>query len=115
MTADLNARAKALSEESARLRDRQRQIGNEMLDIVAAARLFNAELTLPEGIKLPNGNTVRDYVLRRLAEAGAAGTTVTELKKGAEHLHPKTIGMTLYRLSKENHCKRVGNRLWVIA
>ncbi len=114
MAADLNARAKALSEESATLRERQRQIGCEMLDIAAAARLFAVNLVLPEGVKLPGGNTVRDHVMRRLAEAGAAGSTATEIGKGMEHLHPKTIGMTLYRLSKENFCKRVGTRLWVM-
>jgi hypothetical protein len=114
MSEDLNARAKALSEEGARLRERQQQIWREMLDIAAAARLFDVALTLPEGVTLPGGNTVRDHVLRRLAEAGTAGTTAAELQKGFGHLHPKTIGMTLYRLSKENICKRVGTRLWVI-
>lgn len=114
MTADLNARAKALADESAKLRERQQQIGREMLDIVAAARLFEITLALPDGVKLPGGNTVRDHVLRRLAEAGTAGTTAAEISKGMEHLHPKTIGMTLFRLSKENLCKRVGTRLWVI-
>lgn len=114
MAADLNARVKALSAESATLRERQRQIGCEMLDIAAAARLFDVELILPEGFKLLSGNTVRDHVMRKLAEAGATGTTAAELSKGMEHLHPKTIGMTLYRLSKDNFCKRVGTRLWVI-
>ena len=111
---DLSARAKALSEESARLRERQRQIGNELLDLAATARVFNVQFSIPENVKIPGGHTVRDHVMAKLAEAGSAGSTAAKLRTGVEHLHPKTIGMTLYRLSKENFCKRVGSRLWVI-
>ena len=113
MTPTLNARLKALAEEGAALRDRLRQIGAEMMDCAAAARVFGVTLTVPEGVNLQDRMTVRDIVMRRLTEAGPDGLTSTDLNKELKHLHPKTVGMTLYRLSKENFCKRVGSRLWV--
>ena len=65
-----------------------------------------------EKIVPPN---IREIVLDRLQHAGEAGTKVSPIKafiaaKGVE-MHDKTVGMTLYRLSKEGAARRDG-RTW---
>lgn len=58
---------------------------------------------------------IREIVLERLRAAGAQGTKVGEIKKYIEtqgiEMHDKTVGMTLYRLSKESLARRDG-RVW---
>jgi hypothetical protein len=59
---------------------------------------------------------VRDAVLERLKLSGSSGLKATELRQYYENafatkLHEKTIGMTLYRLSKDDLVRRDG-RLW---
>ena len=59
---------------------------------------------------------VRDAVLDRLRLAGSSGMKATELRQYYENafstkLHEKTIGMTLYRLSKDAVVRREG-RTW---
>lgn len=58
---------------------------------------------------------VRDAVLDRLRLAGDSGLKATELRQYYENafstkLHEKTIGMTLYRLSKDAVVRREGRR-----
>lgn len=59
---------------------------------------------------------VRDAILERLKFAGPRGLRASELRQYYENafatiLHEKTIGMTLYRLSKEERVRREG-RTW---
>jgi len=63
--------------------------------------------------------TVRELVLEQLKAVGAKGTTSTALREYIESarntkLHYKTVGMTLYRLSKDGLVSRHG-RTWFIA
>lgn len=63
-----------------------------------------------------SGDTVRDMILESLKSAGEAGQKAAEIqakieaRRGAK-LHPKTTGMTLYRLSQEGAVRREG-RTW---
>jgi hypothetical protein len=64
----------------------------------------------------PVPSNIRDLVLARLKAAGPDGTKVAPIKnyiagQGIE-MHDKTVGMTLYRLSKEGFARRDG-RMWL--
>jgi hypothetical protein len=63
--------------------------------------------------------TVRDGVLKRLQAAGSKGAKAIELRAFFEEtygikIHEKTVGMTLYRLSRDHLVRREG-RTWFIA
>ncbi len=66
--------------------------------------------------KKPNLPKMRDIALDRLREAGQAGQKAPAIQKYIEStysvkIHDKTVGMTLYRLSKENLVHRSG-QIW---
>jgi hypothetical protein len=59
---------------------------------------------------------LREFVLRRLDDAGEQGVKAGEIRDDAEkyypnHFHPKSIGMTLYRLVRDGSAHRDG-RIW---
>jgi hypothetical protein len=63
----------------------------------------------------PIPSNIRDLVMEQLRQAGDAGIKVAPIKdyiaaKGIE-MHEKTVGMTLYRLSKDGFARRDG-RTW---
>jgi hypothetical protein len=70
---------------------------------------------LVDGSLSPN---IRELVVARLQQAGKAGIKAAEIREflGAQgvELHEKTVGMTLYRLSKEGRARREG-RTWYSA
>ncbi|TBX81895.1 hypothetical protein E0I74_04935 [Rhizobium laguerreae] len=57
---------------------------------------------------------IKDLVLRELRKASSHGTTAREiidtLRKEGIEMHDKTVGMTLYRLSREERARRDGRR-----
>ena len=64
----------------------------------------------PEALKMPK---IRDIVLDQLREAGNRGQKAAPIQKYIEEsyhtlLHEKTVGMTLWRLSKEDMVYRKG-------
>jgi hypothetical protein len=71
------------------------------------------ELPLPEPT---SDKSIRDLTLAELQSASANGTTATAIRQRIEQtrgteLHFKTVGMTLYRLSKDGLARREG-RNW---
>jgi hypothetical protein len=63
--------------------------------------------------------TVREIALEQLKRAGAAGTRAANIRQVVQNIlkktvHDKTVGMTLYRLSKEGKVRRDG-QTWFIA
>jgi hypothetical protein len=63
--------------------------------------------------------TIRDWSIQYLGSVGDAGAKASEVKQflhdiGITDMHEKTVGMTLYRLSKEGITRRVG-RTWFLA
>lgn len=72
-----------------------------------------AQSVLPRKPKMPK---MRDIALDRLREAGSVGQKASVIQKYIENtysvkIHDKTVGMTLYRLSKENLVHRDG-QVW---
>lgn len=71
-------------------------------------------LTIPSQPARP---TVREFILER-AEAAAGqpvralGLRTAYLEAYGNEVHPKTFGMTLYRLSKEGFMRREGHADW---
>jgi hypothetical protein len=70
----------------------------------------------PVGNETPVSATIRDLVLRHLSDAKDKGTKAAEIRRlveaqRQETLHEKTIGMTLYRLSRDGLARRDG-RTW---
>jgi hypothetical protein len=60
--------------------------------------------------------SIRDLVIERLEAAGAVGALASDIRKYIEalrgtELHEKTVGMTLYRLSRDGLARREG-RTW---
>lgn len=111
---DLNSRVASLLAERQRIDVRRTAIERELADCVAAARVFGVTLeqSLPRSAR--DRFTVRTIVIQKLREAGPAGTTAAEIRRACGPAHPKTVGMTLFRLAKEGVCQRVGTRAWVI-
>jgi hypothetical protein len=73
------------------------------------------ELSDNEEQETPVPPNIKDFVLTRLQQAGGEGVKVASIKefiagKGIE-MHEKTVGMTLYRLSKDRLARRDG-RMW---
>jgi hypothetical protein len=81
----------------------------------------NTQQTSYPALPLPepaDDKSIRDLTLAELISAGTSGTTATAIRKQIERgratqLHFKTVGMTLYRLSKEGLARREG-RTWFI-
>ncbi len=99
------------------------EIDADIFHVIAAARLFGEELPLPPGRRVATGPTkrvagapvVRAYVLAALRAqiAGVKASTLTHDYQAnyAASLHPKTMGMTLYRLAIDGLARREG-RTW---
>lgn len=116
------------SEEISRLQLRQGELELKAQDCYAAARLFGFNLAVEAAVadttRLPKkGNvplapplhtkTIREMVMEEVKNAYPQPVRATPLRNKLEEvrkerLHDKTIGMTLYRLLKENFVKRVG-------
>ena len=109
--ADLIARVDTLTKERLQLRERIAVIDAELRDCVAAARLYRVELNLTEPSSLRDGLTVREIVLHRLRQAGPEGVKASDMYDDCGPVHPKTVGMTLYRLKLDGLCKR-NHRTW---
>lgn len=61
-----------------------------------------------------NAPTIRNIVIAQLASAGEAGAKAADIRKFIEQtynqtVHEKTVGMTLYRLSKDGLARRDGH------
>ncbi len=101
----------------AALIERRTAIRNDLVALSITARLFGEELPLPfPSASRGDGPTVRDFVLTQL-RASPAGAMAREINAAycqarKVELHPKTIGMTLYRLSREGLACREGTRIW---
>jgi hypothetical protein len=89
-------------------------------DVTEADVLDPEDQSLAIADQMPDGKpTVRELVLSQLAEAGENGTKAAAIRKFIEKtyghtLHEKTVGMTLYRLSKDRLARRV-KRTWFSA
>jgi len=64
-------------------------------------------------------HNIKQIVLARLSAAGASGTKIAPIKEfisklGVE-MHDKTVGMTLYRLSKDGLARRDGRTWFYVA
>jgi hypothetical protein len=85
-------------------------------NVVASQETAVFEAAAEEGAGSAAKPRVRDAVLGRLKLAGERGLKASDLRQYYENafattLHEKTIGMTLYRLSKEELVRRDG-RTW---
>ncbi len=64
------------------------------------------------GDKVDNSASIRELVLDRLKIAGSGGSDAATIRSALpQGLHEKTVGMTLYRLSKSGMARREG-RTW---
>ncbi len=137
MPADLRPAANAVKDKFARLLAEREELRAKWLantaalqDAVAAGRFFGVEVDLPPDMGAgpvgpiiqeiqrslfePRGDlTIRELVLEELANAGKDGIKAAKLRRIVEarihkKLHPKTIGMTLYRLSDKGQARREG-------
>ena len=119
-----------LLSERSELQARMRANTSAFLDAVAAGRLFGVDVPLPPDMREPSARppnaprvdqpslfqadrSIRDMVLEQLKLAGKRGMKATPLRGMIEsllgrRLHDKTIGMTLYRLSKDGSVRRDG-------
>jgi hypothetical protein len=73
--------------------------------------------TSNEGVVLPPPSSIREAVLDLAKAAFPQAVFAAELRKALEKqrggtLHDKTIGMTLYRLSKDGLMRREGQKNW---
>ena len=82
----------------------------------SAAHFFQGErLTTDSSITPSNGSPrVRDLVLEHLFTVGDVGCRVTSIQKHVHsrypaQIHPKTVGMTLFRLKTEGLVRRHGH------
>lgn len=90
---------------------RPKLLSNTKDDHVDFKNTFDSQ---PEAQALDAVN-IRDQVIEELKLAGESGIKTSEIRqnfmdRGIE-MHEKTVGMTLYRLSKENIARREG-RIW---
>jgi hypothetical protein len=98
--------------------ERRRELLAKRNDCLAAFRLF--DLPLPEGAELPAHNahaiTLREFVLCKLKDAYPNPLTSSAIKNDLDaqgrKTHPKTVGMTLFRLKHNGKCRRDGGRDW---
>ena len=75
---------------------------------------FDEDEEVPDEPVPEGAPTIREMVLVQLAEAGKDGTKAAPIRKFVEDklgrkLHQKTIGMTLYRLSKDGLARSEGH------
>jgi hypothetical protein len=88
--------------------------GQSPADLQAPGAQGAAEASLSK-TEMPR---IRDIVLDRLREAGVGGSRATQIQNYVEstystRIHPKTVGITLFRLSKEGMVRRDG-RTWYL-
>ncbi|WP_146604483.1 hypothetical protein [Rhodoplanes roseus] len=62
---------------------------------------------------------IRDIVLERLRQAGSKGSQAAPIreyvqKEHSAEIHEKTVGMTLYRLSREGEVRREGRNWFIV-
>jgi hypothetical protein len=119
--------------ERKEIKDRWQANSRALHDAVAAGRLFAVDIELPDDIDLPapshppkqartnspspfvasGERSIRQIVLEQLKAAGAKGVKSGPLRPVIEKIvghevHEKTMGMTLYRLSKDGEARRDG-------
>lgn len=87
-------------------------IDRQLSDCSSAARVFN--LKWPEQILHKEHEPLREIILPHLQEAGTVGITVRELRPIVERelgrkFHPKTFGMTLFRMKAAGDVERTGH------
>lgn len=113
------ARLKRIRENIEALREQERQIYLRIKDCEAAGRLFGIEFApIDRPAKPPSKGSppnVREFVLSYLSQCpvGAKSSQIAAAysEEFRRHLHPKTIGMTLYRL-KQDGVVRIDGRVW---
>jgi hypothetical protein len=79
--------------------------------LVLKSEPFRAPVIQPNAILSPP--PMREFALAYLMDAGDAGSRAAPIREKYERkygvtIHEKTVGMTLYRLSKENKVRRTG-------
>ena len=100
---------KSLRARRTMLMDALKGIERDIVDCHSAARLFEVQLPDPPQY---TGFSVRNRVLALLADS--EGLTCHEMQKHFHGLHPKTLGMTLFRLKRAGKVSRIGTRTWVL-
>jgi hypothetical protein len=112
-------------EADLRERERERQLQARRVEVLppAAPRFAAQDLLSKLATKPAPGPTatssrppIRELVLEQLKAAGNAGLKAASMqdfieKTYKENLHSKTVGMTLYRLSKDGLARRDGH-IW---
>lgn len=102
------------------LREEERQTYLHIKDCEAAGRVFGVQFEPIEAPanKLPETGNVREFTTIYLQNSpcGVKATAIREAYRVAfgRDLHPKTIGMTLYRLKQDGIAKHQGH-LWTPA
>ena len=99
--------------------ERRQKIAHDINALCVAARLFGSELPALGGVASirPNGTpTVRDFVLAALASSDGSVRTANLRSSYADQygvqVHPKTMGMTLFRLKRDGLAHRKGGHNW---
>ena len=113
------ARLKQTRETISAMRTQEHRILMQIRDCEAAARVFGFEFPplIGEQMFLATGQeNVREFTLAFLNQS-PAGTKSREIKNAYEdhfqkNIHPKTIGMTLYRLKLDGLVEKIGGQVW---
>lgn len=116
---DLRTKQKKLLVKKATLEDSLCDIEKQIQDCFAAGRLFDVDLNtlenLPENQNSKDKPTIRDFIIDALKRSYPQPYKAKELQDAYEQaygdeLHPKTVGMSLYRLSLDKLVKREGQK-----
>lgn len=108
-------RLKQIRETIAAMRGQERLAYLRIKDCEAAGRVFGIAFEpIDQAPKQPSDlGSVREFTLSRLMNSpdGIKAPSIAAAYKEAfgRDLHPKTIGMTLYRLKREGACERKGH------
>lgn len=117
IASELLARREALLERLAKyqsclrgIQDQIMEVKGELEDCKAAGRLFGVVVELPQDTIADT--SLRNLMLRRLqydAPFRIADHRDEIVKEYGRHVHPKSLGMTLYRLKKDGLAKNQGH------
>lgn len=94
------------------LQKQEAEIMRDLADCKSAARLF--DVTLQQSTVPADSISIRQFALNALLAAGESGIRAREIEAAYEAatgntVHPKTVGMTLFRLKTAGQANRVGH------
>lgn len=112
---EITAKHAALLQEREVLLVRLKEVDRDLIAYRYAARLLNVELPKEERQSRAPPSTISKLILQCLSANGPQKVKpiIAFVTEEIPDMHPKTVGMTLYRLAKAGHVARDG-RIWRI-